>query len=258
MRNTFFGAAVTAALSVTSFAADAGTVGPGTYQIEDAKTKGETGHGLYLNGFFADPSYDSRRWSIVDGTATVSDDALGFSATVENSWANVTYGGDYSFELEAGLIRDNVTDQAPYCQNNACAGISPGDVDYFNSDVDSGYFATLTGMRDLTGMIISLFVNDVGGDKPPQLGLGGSWFAANMAMDGFATWLTWSQAEFIQAVSLFDDCQVSCNGPWIGSSGSGDINWLVGDPVNEIPLPAAGWLLIAGLGGLAAVKRRKA
>ena len=26
---------------------------------------------------------------------------------------------------------------------------------------------------------------------------------------------------------------------------------------NVIPLPAAGWLLIAGLGGLAAVKRRK-
>ncbi len=30
-----------------------------------------------------------------------------------------------------------------------------------------------------------------------------------------------------------------------------------GDPTNPIPLPAAGWMLLAGIGGLAAMKRRK-
>lgn len=256
MKHTLFASALAAALSVTSFAADAGTVGPGTYEIEDAQTNGVIGHGLYLNGFFGDSSYDSRRWSIVEGTATVSDDALGFSATVENNWANDEYGGSYGFQLDAGLIRDNGTYQAPSCQNNACAGISPDDVDYFNSDDDSGFFATLTGLGSLSGMIVNLFVNDVGGNKPPQLGLGGSWFEANTALDGFASWLTWSREELIQAVSIFD-CQSQCDGPWIGYDGSGDINWLVGDPVNEVPLPAAGWLLVAAVGGLTALRRRR-
>jgi len=256
MKHTLVASALVAALSVTSFAANAGTVGPGTYEIENAQQNGIIGHGLYLNGFFGDGSYDSRRWSIVEGTATVTDDDLHFSATVENNWANGEYGGSYGFQLDAWLDADG-TSQAPHCQNNACAGISPDDVDFFNSDAPGGFFATLTGLGDLSGMIVSLFVNDVGGDKPPQLGLGGSWFEANVGLDGFATWLTWSREELIQAVSLVD-CQIQCDGPWIGYSGSGDINWLVGDPVSEIPLPAAGWLLIAGLGGLAAVRRRKA
>ena len=255
MRHTFLASALAAALTVTSFAADAGTVGNGIYEIENADQNHPLyQHGLWLTGFFEGySSYESRQWSIVEGTATVSGAGLNFSATVENNWANDEFGGSYGFQLEAGLVRDNVTSKPPECQANACAGVDPGDVDYFNSDQDDGFFATLTGLGDLSGMIVNLFVNDVGGTKPPQLGLGGSWFASNVDLDGFATWLTWSQAELIQAVSLVD-CQNECDGPWIGNSGNGDINWLVGA---QIPLPAAGWLLIAGIGALAATKRRK-
>lgn len=36
------------------------------------------------------------------------------------------------------------------------------------------------------------------------------------------------------------------------------LTYAVIPPVSEVPLPAAGWLLLAGLGGLGAMKRRKA
>jgi hypothetical protein len=43
----------------------------------------------------------------------------------------------------------------------------------------------------------------------------------------------------------------------IGAIGSNDEFTVSGLTVSEVPLPAAGWMLLAGMGGLAAMKRRK-
>jgi hypothetical protein len=58
-----------------------------------------------------------------------------------------------------------------------------------------------------------------------------------------------------------------CSGTWsafTNNPGGGSENdlsntraWYATDSVNVIPLPAAGWLLVAGLGGLMAMRRRK-
>ena len=68
-------------------------------------------------------------------------------------------------------------------------------------------------------------------------------------------WVTWTNGT--AGHTRVDCIVVSFDGetsqPYDGSTGCG-----LGTPPDPIPLPAAGWLLIAGLGGLAAMKRRKA
>ncbi|WP_299782700.1 VPLPA-CTERM sorting domain-containing protein [uncultured Roseobacter sp.] len=60
------------------------------------------------------------------------------------------------------------------------------------------------------------------------------------------------------------DLTKALTGTWFtydnANSGAGNafshINaWYMGDPVSPVPLPAAGWMLIAGLGGLGAMRR---
>lgn len=49
------------------------------------------------------------------------------------------------------------------------------------------------------------------------------------------------------------------SGTWTSSKGlsHASIYYRAGTPVGTVPLPAAGWMLLAGLGGLVAAKRRK-
>ena len=44
----------------------------------------------------------------------------------------------------------------------------------------------------------------------------------------------------------------------LGGSGGGSGGGQDCDPISPVPLPAAGWLMMAGLGGLAALGRRRA
>lgn len=253
MRNFILTAASVAATAFMATAAVASPVAPGTYAIENAQVDGDGSgaHGVYIPNFLGGGTYDSYRWSIEDGSATVTNSSLTFSADLTSAYA-ASHGIVGGFTLDAALSA--VADPArnyPECQNNACSHLSNDDVSYFNAD---GVFATLTGTGAFAGWVLDLTVNDVNGTKPPQLGLGGSWFAANTALEGFATWLTWSAS--------------STGSGNYNTSGGGDINWLLGDldpnggsggpGPSPVPLPAGGLLLIAGLGGLAAVARRKA
>ena len=237
----------------TTGSVSASTVGNGSYSIENAQTSANNiAHGLYLNNFItSNTSYNSRRWSIQSGTATVSDDGLEFSASVKNIWAHNTDGIDLGFDLTASLVSldESASPSSPVCQNNACAHISNDDISHYWSATSDLVFGQLTGTGLLAGVTGTMVIAPTDGSKPPQLGLGGSWFAANTALNGFATWMTWD----LQGLDNIDIAGYSFT-----SSGRGDINYLVGDPISEVPLPASMLLLIAGLGGLAGLKRRAA
>ena len=264
MKSIVSGFAATALMIAAAGPTFADTVAPGIYEIKDAQTHGDIGHGLYLNGFIVpDMGYNSRRWSIQSGTATVAaDGSMDFSAVVKNVWAEDNLGVDLRLELDVSLAAlQGPGPVDPTCQNNACAGFGAvNDYLYFESSVGDGFLGSLTGLGDLAGWTGGMTIYPTDLSKPPQLGIGGSWFNAllNLTSDGFATWLEWTLAPpvdvCVECEFLLADVQYDME---YGYSGSGDINWLLGEPVNEIPLPAAGWLLIAGLGGLVAAKRRK-
>lgn len=81
--------------------------------------------------------------------------------------------------------------------------------------------------------------------------------AASMGTDSFSTgsraYATFGASNLL-GVEL-DSIVISAQRDW---SGTGALDAVVlSDFVAPVPLPAAGWLMIAGLGGLAAVKRRK-
>ncbi len=243
--------AAAAASVVMAFGANAGTVAPGTYEILNSQVSAGTAHGVYLKGFLPYAGYNSERWSIQEDEgsfATVTAGALDFEGSATNG--GVAGGG---FDFEASLVAIAGPGNGPECANPAaCSHLDASHIDYFNSADSNGFFGTLTGTGSLSGWLIELFVNDVEDMKPPQLGEGGSWHAGNESQDGFATWLTW--------------VATGTGSGGYGTSGIGDINWLLGDSGTsntggaggaEVPLPAAGWLMIAGLGGLAALRRRQ-
>ncbi len=181
-----------------------------------------------------------------------------FSAEEKNLWAEDEYGADLRLQMDVAL--DSLAMPAntdPECQGNACDGIGLI-YDYLFFQTGRESIMTLTGLGDLVGLIggMSIYPTDL--SQPPQLGLGGSWFnhPDNLNSDGFATWIEW----WLSPIIL--DCDEACfqvadtKIPSLG--GSGDINWLLGDPVTRVPLPAAGWVLLAGTGGLTAMRRRRA
>ena len=82
-----------------------------------------------------------------------------------------------------------------------------------------------------------------------------SWAAYLFTGDAIADFGTWTTAAFptnnegsraLSHLSLYGGCSDPD-----GCDGGGD------NPNGEIPLPAAGWMLLAGVGGLAAMRRRK-
>ncbi len=283
MKHKLLFVAVGAAVSVLAMSAHAGSVAPGTYQIEDADKNGSgddyLGHGVWLNNFITGPDtqgqgYQASEWSIVEGSAIVGADDLSFSATVENFWLEDQGYGTNTFELtmEGPLgAWEGADPGVPTCQNQAeCDNLADGSLMHYYQQ-EGEYFAYLTGTSGIVdGMRLGLSVFDDGGTKPPQLGPWGGWFNENGDADGFATWLTWERIpslEILTAQLVYDDCYLlrfsddDCEEPGVGTNlrGNGDINWLLGDrvPGTVVPIPAAGWLLIGGLGALGALRRRR-
>lgn len=101
--------------------------------------------------------------------------------------------------------------------------------------------ATLTGIGDLAGLTLALYDFPVAGNVPFQLGNGANDKNAGL---GAAGWFGWNVLT-----------TGSYNGPAANlPSNHGDFNINLA----PVPLPAAGMMLLVGLGGLGALRARKA
>lgn len=102
---------------------------------------------------------------------------------------------------------------------------------------------SLTSMM-LDGMSVGNLVSGQATDDGGTVGEG-STGAGYLRIDGF---------DFSQAWTLTGDVQLTWTGA-IPTQSRLDANFKVATIPSEVPLPAAGWLLIAGLGGLGALRR---
>lgn len=244
-------AAIAVGCFVASQAATAAPIANGVYAIGDSEISGGSAHGVYLHSFIKQSnSYNSRRWSVLDGMVTVTSSDLTISAEVENLWAT---NADLRFQLDATFTVLPTTapnyPTAPTCQNQgACNGLNNDDFIYYV--VDDLSFGTLTGLGDMTGVTIDMYTRPADGSKPPQLGVGGAWHTQSFDEPGFATWLYW-EADGLENL----DSQLAYT---FNDSGNGDINVVLEEEIDPLPtpLPASAWMLAAGIGGLMAARKK--
>lgn len=155
-----------------------------------------------------------------------------------------------------------VTDVSPTA--SACFGtVLPIPANDSASLLNSHTFGTDTGLFNLTNWsFLAKYENPDGGAETNGLTVSGNtWsFAGSLFYEAVAIIL--KQGNTFSAY-LFDGGLAS-TGTWSTpgfGQGAGGLShmsiYTSGNPTSPIPLPAAGWLMLAGLGGLVAVRRRR-
>lgn len=157
-------------------------------------------------------------------------------------------------------------------------GINPAGSGSFIYQLDNGNKLGLVGLQALTSESVTL------GDLEGAVNSGSvfGWYFADPQSSDYGTpadrrgaW-NGTPTEFTEFFdntlsfsppnenNLFDALWVEYTGTVVFNNGSGGTNTLSagdatlsGDPLAPVPLPAAGWLLLAGLGGLGLAGRRK-
>lgn len=223
----------------TLLAAGAITAAAGSAQAVpisyDATSFSNNGHSLWLQGahdafglnqhfdFAPDAGIfdtDQKTWGTLTGDVLNRDGTNGFAVAFNYN--------DDDLDLRTGYKN---------------GGGGAGNADNFFLNLVGG---TLTGFGGiLDGVILSVTRKPANGTLATQVGTGANDKNGNF---GMSNW-------FMVA------CEQGCDTSAFGNRTQGDINVNLAAtnraPVPPVPLPAAGWLLIAGLGGLAAMKRRK-
>ena len=199
----------------------------GTYNLEDAFPS----HGLWLP-HFRDGA--SKTWSVQSGTATYDSSAgtLDLNGTVRNNT-------DPSLELVIDFSLNEISHAGPpACGKPGCASPTAdmvANVKYF--DFVDVMIKGVSGL--LSGLTLDLSIKPKDGEKPPQFGYGANWVDLNF---GYSNWFYWT-------VSDAEKTQYGLK----NLSGHGDVNV----NMSPVPLPAAGWLLLAGVGALGAMRHRR-
>lgn len=202
----------------------------GTYAINNAFPT--PGHGVWLPSFRSGASVE---WDVVGGTATYDS-----TAGTLNIVGQVRNHGDDRLRLNFNwLLNENTTHAGPpACGRPACSSPTPDMV------ANMKYFdfvgQTLTGAGPiLSGLTIDLSIKPSDGSKPPQFGYGGNWRDLEF---GYSNWFYWSVSEkekYAYGLKY--------------KNGRGDMNLTM----STVPLPAAAWMLLAGVGAIGAMGRRK-
>ncbi|QJF52049.1 VPLPA-CTERM sorting domain-containing protein [Roseobacter ponti] len=235
IKGTIAAAATAVLISASGLMAATTGMFEGEYDVSNADN-GQ--HGVWLKNFITGHGGAYNYWGVEQGHLSYHDGEARLTATVENQ-------GDNSLQLYLDMVFMTRHDfaGAPKCEWGDGCPPSAADWEYFS--ISSG---TLSGIGSLSGLELTLsqFPDPSYADHPPQLGVGAN--SKSKTELGFASWLAWSGLD-ASGNQLYDFDMHS----QVYSGQHGDINIAL----EAVPLPAAGWLLFAAVGGLAAAGRRK-
>lgn len=235
----------------------AGTIGAGDYNVVDLDgfrsiwtpngNSGPNGHALVTGG------HASSYWSFSDTILSFDGENASINGRATNTGAN-----ELAFDLSLNFALTET--QNGYCQFSKSEGgvgkdVNCDKIDYSTIGVDPSswtYLDFLDGtFAGVEGSVMEDIVYNISdnANHRPQLGYGAN--ALEKEDFGFSMWFMFDLDgnSPLSAMSAFSGDTYAFN-----SSGRGDINV----DVSAVPLPAAGWLLLASIGGLAAAKRRRA
>ncbi|MEY1557463.1 VPLPA-CTERM sorting domain-containing protein [Yoonia sp. R2331] len=233
------------ALAIAASTASAGNV---SY---DATSYAPGGHSLWFSGlgaplgkhFHFDPSglfnTDMTSWGQLLGTVTSANDSTnGFQVSFN-------YDGDTTglgaFKNGGGGMTGG---SAVPGTNGVWGGTLNPDIFFLN--MTGG---TLTGFGDkLGGIKLDVTRKPSNGIMAAQIGTGANDKNGNF---GMSNW-------FYTICDVCSNAQYDFTSAFNNKQGDVNVNLVPnGGNLTDVPLPAAGWMLIAGLGGLAAAKRRR-
>ena len=249
--NIFKTTALAVLFAFAGLGASASSLDPGTYNVVDIDRSVELGpRSIWTPNGNNGPTGDAL---VQGGSAsaywTFQDVVLDYNGTNGPSslTGTATNTGDSNLSIDLSINLSTATApgaQTGYCQFNgsggACDASDPDDSMWAFMTILAGSTFSGTAGTELDGIVWD--ISDLsGGTHPPQVGVNANALVEN-DLQGISMWFSFVRSDHTQYGGNYT----------INSNGKGDIN----SNLSPVPLPAAGWLLIAGLGGLAAMRRR--